>query len=39
MAEKAADVVCAKLGVAVPCRTRETVLLPHSRYYTLGRAA
>jgi glycerol-3-phosphate dehydrogenase len=39
MAEKAADVVCAKLGVDVPCRTRETVLLPHSRYYTLGRAA
>jgi len=33
MAEKTADVVCAKLGIDVPCRTRDTVLLPHSAYY------
>src|SRR6266508_3922526 len=39
MAEAAADVVCAKLGVQAPCRTRETVLEPHTAYYTGGRAA
>jgi glycerol-3-phosphate dehydrogenase len=39
MAESAADVVCAKLGVPAPCRTREVVLEPHSAYYTGGRAA
>jgi len=33
MAEKTADVVCAKLGVDAPCRTRDTVLLPHTAYY------
>jgi glycerol-3-phosphate dehydrogenase len=33
MAEAAADVVCAKLGVEAVCRTRETVLLPHTAYY------
>jgi glycerol-3-phosphate dehydrogenase len=33
MAEVCADVVCAKLGVDVPCTTRETVLLPHTRAY------
>jgi glycerol-3-phosphate dehydrogenase len=38
MAEAAADVVCAKLGVQAPCRTREVVLEPHTAYYT-GRAA
>ena len=38
MAEAAADLVCAKLGVAAPCRTREIVLAPHGAYY-LGRAA
>jgi glycerol-3-phosphate dehydrogenase len=37
MAEAAADLVCAKLGVAAPCRTREIVLVPHGAYY-LGRA-
>jgi glycerol-3-phosphate dehydrogenase len=30
MAEVCADVVCRKLGVAEPCRTRETLLLPHT---------
>jgi glycerol-3-phosphate dehydrogenase len=33
MAEKTADVVCAKLGVDAPCRTRDTILLPHTAYY------
>ncbi|HVF08350.1 MAG TPA: FAD-dependent oxidoreductase [Actinomycetota bacterium] len=33
MAEVCADMVCAKLGVAVSCRTRETVLLPHTAAY------
>jgi glycerol-3-phosphate dehydrogenase len=38
MAEAAADLVCAKLGVDAACRTREVVLAPHGAYYT-GRAA
>jgi glycerol-3-phosphate dehydrogenase len=38
MAEATADLVCAKLGVEAPCRTREVVLAPHTAYYT-GRAA
>jgi len=38
MAEATADLVCRKLGVDAPCRTREVVLLPHTAYYT-GRAA
>jgi glycerol-3-phosphate dehydrogenase len=33
MAEATADLVCAKLGVDAPCRTREVVLEPHSAYY------
>jgi glycerol-3-phosphate dehydrogenase len=33
MAEATADLVCAKLGVDAPCRTREVVLQPHSAYY------
>jgi glycerol-3-phosphate dehydrogenase len=33
MAELCANVVCGKLGVEEPCRTRETVLLPHTAYY------
>lgn len=33
MAEAAANVVCQKLGVDAPCRTREVVLLPHTAYY------
>jgi glycerol-3-phosphate dehydrogenase len=39
MAEKTADVVCAKLGVDAPCRTRDTVLLPHDAYYGAAHAA
>jgi glycerol-3-phosphate dehydrogenase len=38
MAEATADLVCAKLGVEAPCRTRDTLLAPHTAYYT-GRAA
>jgi glycerol-3-phosphate dehydrogenase len=34
MAETAADVVCAKLGIDAACRTAETVLAPHGAYYT-----
>ena len=33
MAEVCADVVCRKLGVDEACRTRETVLLPHTALY------
>lgn len=38
MAELCADVVCRKLGIDEPCRTQETVLLPHTAYYTLAAA-
>lgn len=33
MAEHCANMVCMKLGVDAPCRTRDTVLLPHTAYY------
>jgi glycerol-3-phosphate dehydrogenase len=33
MAEVCADVVCRKLSVDEPCRTRETVLLPHTAFF------
>lgn len=33
MAEATADVVVEKLGLDVPCRTRETELLPFEAYY------
>lgn len=33
MAELCADVICRKLDVDEPCRTRDTVLLPHTAYY------
>ncbi len=33
MAETTADVVCRKLGIDMPCLTRQTVLLPHTAYY------
>jgi glycerol-3-phosphate dehydrogenase len=33
MAEKTVDVVCRKLGVDAPCRTKETPLLSHREYY------
>jgi glycerol-3-phosphate dehydrogenase len=34
MAELCANVICAKLGIEAECRTRETVLLPHTAYYS-----
>jgi glycerol-3-phosphate dehydrogenase len=34
MAETTTDVVCDKLGVDAPCRTREVELLPHTAYYS-----
>jgi glycerol-3-phosphate dehydrogenase len=33
MAEATADVICRKVGVEAPCRTREVVTLPHTAYY------
>jgi glycerol-3-phosphate dehydrogenase len=33
MAELCADVVCRKLGADAECRTRETVLLPHTEHF------
>ncbi len=39
MAEATADVVCRKLGIDAPCRTREYPLLPHTAYYTSHDAA
>jgi len=33
MAELCADVICRKLGVETECRTRETVLLPHTELF------
>jgi glycerol-3-phosphate dehydrogenase len=34
MAEKTVDVICRKLGLDAPCKTRETVLLSYRAYYT-----
>ena len=39
MAELCADLVCRKLGIDEPCRTRDTVLLPHTAYYSEAIAA
>ena len=36
MAEKAVDLVCAKLGLDFPCRTRDRVLLPHQAFFSRG---
>jgi len=35
MAEKTADVACAKLGITTPCVTKETPLLSYRQYYTI----
>ncbi len=35
MAEKTADVVCAKLGIQPPCLTRDTPLLSYREFYAL----
>jgi glycerol-3-phosphate dehydrogenase len=34
IAELCADVICRKLDIDEPCRTRDTVLLPHTAYYS-----
>jgi glycerol-3-phosphate dehydrogenase len=34
MAEKTSDVVCAKLGVSVPCLTRDVILKSYRTYYS-----
>jgi glycerol-3-phosphate dehydrogenase len=36
MAEACADLVCRKLGIDEPCRTRDTVLDPHTGFYALA---
>ena len=33
MAETTVDVVCAKFGLDIPCRTHEEVLLPYRAFY------
>jgi glycerol-3-phosphate dehydrogenase len=33
MAETTADIVCAKLGINIPCTTKETPLLSYRQYY------
>jgi glycerol-3-phosphate dehydrogenase len=33
MAETTVDVVCKKLGLEIPCRTKEEILLPYRAYY------
>jgi glycerol-3-phosphate dehydrogenase len=33
MAELCSDVVCGKLDIDTPCRTRDTILLPHTAYF------
>jgi glycerol-3-phosphate dehydrogenase len=33
MAETTADMVCAKLGINVPCATKDTLLLSYRQYY------
>jgi glycerol-3-phosphate dehydrogenase len=38
MAEKVSDVVCRKLDVSAPCRTRETVLASYRYFYQLDSA-
>jgi glycerol-3-phosphate dehydrogenase len=37
MAEVCANVVCRKLGIDAVCRTRDTVLLPHTAFYAPAR--
>jgi glycerol-3-phosphate dehydrogenase len=37
MAQLCADVVCRKLGIEADCRTRDTVLLPHTAFYVPAR--
>ena len=36
MAEEAVDLVCEKLGLDLPCRTRDKVLLPYQAFFSRG---
>jgi glycerol-3-phosphate dehydrogenase len=36
MAEQAADLVCAKVGLDLPCGTRDSALLPHQDFFVRG---
>jgi glycerol-3-phosphate dehydrogenase len=36
MAEKTADIVCQKLGMSVPCVTKDTPLISYREYYQLA---
>jgi glycerol-3-phosphate dehydrogenase len=38
MAEKVSDIVCRKLNISTPCRTRETVLASYRYFYQQGLA-
>jgi len=38
MAELCADVICHKLDIDEPCRTRDTILLPYTAYYAAAAA-
>ena len=38
MAEKVSDIVCRKLNISTPCRTRETVLASYRYFYQRGSA-
>jgi glycerol-3-phosphate dehydrogenase len=33
MAEKTADIVCAKFGITTPCRTKETPLISYRKFF------
>jgi glycerol-3-phosphate dehydrogenase len=35
MAEKTADLVCEKMGINMPCTTKDTPLLSYRQYYTM----
>jgi len=35
MAEKTADVICKKMGINMPCVTKDTPLLSYRQYYTI----
>jgi glycerol-3-phosphate dehydrogenase len=38
MAELCSNLVCRKLDLDEPCRTRDTALLPHTAYYAAAAA-
>ena len=38
IAEKTTDIVCEKLGISAPCRTKEVQLLPYRQFYLIKEA-